>query len=189
MSKQRCFKIDTRIERGQGKTSREKKGNLIKKRKKNPPSMLHQIHFVHTIYMCYTVLEKWIWTGFCSDCLTPTMNLYHSCMFYFFMIIMAQVAGGVFFFLLEEWDIMRIGLCQNQTRCVELLGQQQLFDVLHWLRGGLALLATDSTAITWHHILKFVAGLEANKIYQIFIKGDWPPGGAFLNLKFQTIPI
>lgn len=59
MSKQRCFQIDTRIENSQGKTSRGKKGNLMKKknRKKNPPSKLHQIQFIHTIYVLHSVGE------------------------------------------------------------------------------------------------------------------------------------
>lgn len=131
--------------------------------------------------MCYSVLEKGNCTGFCSDFLTPTMNLYHMLHVLFFYDFYGT--SSRFF-----WEIMRIGLCQNQTGCVDLLGQQQLFDVLHWLRWGLALLATDSTAITCQHILKFVAGLEANKIYQIFINGDWPPGGVFY-FKFQTINV
>lgn len=54
MSKQRCFKIDTRIERGQGKTSREKKGNLKKKtgRKIKAPSdtlHTHNLHVLHSV--------------------------------------------------------------------------------------------------------------------------------------------
>lgn len=76
---------------------------MKKNRKKNPPSKLHQTHFIHTIYMCYTVLEKWICTGFSYDFLTPTMNLLSQLhvLDFVFMIFMAQVAGCLFF-LLEE---------------------------------------------------------------------------------------